>query len=205
MDPELAKMYARIAMIEAIADQTHSAGFAVIFRAFSQYMRGKEPMPLKYDPDTGIPSYVPDLGEELEEGVTPKPTKLTSKSEVFAGDRKAHMLAAEEGVSVYKPAPKKGRKAKAEIEHQGVVAMGTPDPNSKTPLADAINAGVDISKEVNERFDEIAAGANPAALDKDVATDEEVDNLEKLARAGSVLHWPELLRLINRLRLAEAK
>ena len=30
-------------------------------------------MPLKYNPDTGIPSYVPDLGEELEEGVTPEP------------------------------------------------------------------------------------------------------------------------------------
>ena len=40
-------------------------------------------MPMKYDPDTGIPRYVPDIGEELEEGVTPAPTVITSKSAVF--------------------------------------------------------------------------------------------------------------------------
>ena len=54
-------------------------------------------------------------------------------------------------------------------------------------------------------LDKIIASAKPAKLDKDVATDEEVDNLEKLARAVTVMHWPELLRLINRLRQAEAK
>lgn len=179
-------------------------------------------MPLKYHPETGLPSYVPDLGEELEEGVTPKPTKLTSKSDVFAGDKKADMLA-EEGVSVYKPrkdrkANKASKSVKAkpirmkhtaidagETEHQGAVAMATPDPNSKTPLADALAGGVDISKEVNERLDELTAGAKPAKLDNTIATDEEVNNLERLARSQSVLHWPELLRLINRLRRAERK
>ena len=52
---------------------------------------------------------------------------------------------------------------------------------------------------------EALRNAKPAKLDKDIATDEEVNNLEKLAREHSVMHWPELLRLINRLRQAEAK
>ena len=44
-------------------------------------------MPLKYDPDTGIPSYFPDLGEELEEGKTPEAKVISTKSDVFKGDK----------------------------------------------------------------------------------------------------------------------
>ena len=158
-------------------------------------------MPLKYHPETGLPSYVPDLGEELEEGVTPKPTKITSKSDVFAGDKKADMLAREEGASastsrarIERPTRPVNRSRPSrsamkhtainagETEHQGAVAMATPDPNSKTPLADALAAGIDISGKVDEAMAEFTSSAKPARLDKDVATDEEVDNLERLAQ-----------------------
>jgi hypothetical protein len=36
------------------------------------------------------------------------------------------------------------------------------------------------------------------------ATDRELVEIETKARAGTVMHWPELVRLINRLRVAEA-
>jgi len=122
-------------------------------------------MPMKYDPDTGIPRYVPDLGEEIEEGVTPEPKVITSKSGVFKGD---------------KPLTK---------ETYELLRDGKP---VDTTEADGMLA-------------EALRNAKPAKLDANVATDEEVDILEKFAREHTVRHWPELLRLINRLRQAEAK
>ena len=124
-------------------------------------------MPMKYDPDTGIPRYVPDLGEEIEEGVTPEPKVITSKSDVFKGD-KPLTQGQYERLRDDKPTP------------------------VDTTEADGLLA-------------EALRNAKPAKLDKDIATDEEVNNLEMLAREHSVMHWPELLRLINRLRQAEAK
>lgn len=38
-----------------------------------------------------------------------------------------------------------------------------------------------------------------------IATDREVILIEAKARANTVLHWPELVRVINRLRKAEAE
>ena len=128
-------------------------------------------MPLKYNPDTGIPSYVPDLGEELEEGVTPEPKVIHSKADVFRGDKK---LTAEQYEKL------RGN----EDEHLGTVNIST--EHADKLLADALKS------------------AKPAKLDKDVATDEEVNHLERLANEHEVQNWPMLLRLINRLRRAES-
>jgi hypothetical protein len=38
-----------------------------------------------------------------------------------------------------------------------------------------------------------------------IATDREIVEIETKARANTVLHWPELIRLINRLRKAETE
>ena len=150
-------------------------------------------MPMKYDPDTGIPRYVPDIGEELEEGVTPEPKVITTKSDVFKGDKpltKEQYEKLRDGPTV------------ANAEHYTV---GVP-PDMTPEQYDKLRAETGLpSSEADAMLDKIIASAKPAKLDKDVATDEEVDNLEKLARAGTVMHWPELLRLINRLRQAEAK
>lgn len=123
-------------------------------------------MPMKYDPDTGIPRYVPDLGEELEEGVTPAPIEITSKSAVFKGD---------------KPLTKEAY----ENLRDGKQSLST--------------------QEADKLLDEIVAKATPAKLDKDTVTDEELDELERMANAASIPGWPVLRRLINRLRLAEGK
>ena len=126
-------------------------------------------MPLKYNPDTGIPSYIPDLGEELEEGVTPAPKEITSKADVFRGDKK---LTQEQYHAL--------RDAKIPIDN----TMGAAEADKL--LADALKS------------------AKPAKLDKDVATDEEVNHLERLANEHEVQNWPMLLRLINRLRKSES-
>ena len=146
---------------------------------------GEKPMPLKYDPDTGIPSYVPDLGEELEEGVTPAPKVIHSKADVFRGDKP---LTAEQ----YEKLRDGG-----EAEHLGTVNIST--EHADRLLADAL-------KNVPSR--DVTAGTGslkPARLDKDVATDEEISHLERLANEHDVQNWPMLLRLINRLRRVEGK
>jgi phosphatidylserine/phosphatidylglycerophosphate/cardiolipin synthase-like enzyme len=38
-----------------------------------------------------------------------------------------------------------------------------------------------------------------------IATDRELVEIETKARANTVMHWPELVRIINRLRKAEAE
>jgi hypothetical protein len=130
---------------------------------------------MKYDPDTGIPRYVPDIGEELEEGVTPAPTVVTSKSDLFKGDKPL----TKEMYERLRDGPT--------VANSESYTVGVPTDEADKMLSDAIKS------------------AKPAKLDKDVATDEEVDVLEKFAREHTVRHWPELLRLINRLRQAEAK
>ena len=42
----------------------HALGFLPIV-AKDISILGSKTMPMKYDPDTGIPRYVPDIGEEL--------------------------------------------------------------------------------------------------------------------------------------------
>jgi hypothetical protein len=124
-------------------------------------------MPLRYDPDTGIPSYIPDLGEELEEGKTPEPKVISTKSDVFKGD-------------------KKPTKDEYEALRDGDIV----DPD-KVDVAEA------------DKMMEAIRNARPGKLDKDIATDEEVDALEQAAKAQDIDNWPLLLRLINRLRKAE--
>lgn len=127
-------------------------------------------MPMKYNPDTGIPYYVPDLGEEIEEGVTPKPIVIDSKSDVFKGDK----------------------------------------PLTQEQYNKLRDGGIPVSSDMgsddaDRLLAEAVEKAKPAKLDARMATDEEVAHLERLCNEHSVLHWPMLLRLINRLRKAEGK
>ena len=68
---------------------------------------------------------------------------------------------------------------------------------------------VDASKIDYDEADKLLAdalkSAKPAKLDANVATDEEINHLERLASEHDVQNWPMLLRLINRLRRAEGK
>jgi hypothetical protein len=129
---------------------------------------------MKYDPDTGIPRYVPDLGEEIEEGVTPEPKVITSKGAVFKGD---------------KPLTKEAYEALRD----------------GPTVANAESYRVLGPNEADEMLDKIVASAKPAKLDAHVATNEEVDMIEKMANDRRIENWAMLLRLINRLRQAEAK
>ena len=51
--------------------------------------------------------------------------------------------------------------------------------------------------------DGIAKHATPAALSAKIATDPEIEELRRLCSERSVMHWPTLMRLINRLRMTE--
>jgi hypothetical protein len=135
-------------------------------------------MPLKYDPDTGIPSYVNDDATEyeIEEGVTPKAEPFT-KAGFFAGD----------------PKPK--------LKKPPVILDERPIHKGITIEAYAIPPE-DMNKALDEAIDRIT---EPSKLDAHVATDAEVDEIERLAKSHGVMHWPTLLRLINRLRLAEGR
>jgi hypothetical protein len=126
-------------------------------------------MPMQYDPDTGMPSYVPDFGAEIEEGQTPKATVISSKSDVFKGDKRL---------------TKEGYEALRDGMPKGTV--------EDIDMADRM-------------LNEAIRNARPASLDANVATDSEIEEVERLANEHSVLHWPLLLRLINRLRRAEAR
>jgi len=129
-------------------------------------------MPMKYDPDTGIPSYLPDIdlpGAEIEEGVTPKATVIDSKAAVFKGD-------------------KRPSKREYDLLRDG--------PLDATP--------VDTSA-ADRLLNEAIRNARPAKLDAHIATDEEIIMLELAAQEQAIANWPIILRLINRLRQAEAR
>jgi hypothetical protein len=68
---------------------------------------------------------------------------------------------------------------------------GPPD----SPVQTAYDEAFDVDK--------LAKHATPAALSAKIATDAEVAEIERLARDHSVMHWPTLMRLINRLRMTE--
>lgn len=125
-------------------------------------------MPLQYDPDTGIPSFLPDIGEELEEGVTPKPVVLDSKADVFKGD---------------KPLTKDGYEA----------------------LRDGMPKGaIEDIKMADEMLEHAIRNAKPAVLEY-CATDEDVEELERMVVGRKLKEWPLLLRIVNRLHRAENK
>lgn len=132
-------------------------------------------MPMKYDPDTGKVSYEIPPAIELEEGVTPQPDVITSKSAFFKGDGpKTVTIPKDEVISV---ADDLKRKAHIPIERD----FDSPE----------IKAALDA--------------ARPGHLDYRVATDAEIAEVEQLANSRSVFHWPILIAIINRLREAERK
>jgi hypothetical protein len=125
-------------------------------------------MPLQYDPETGVPSFLPDIGEELEEGVTPKPVVIDTKAGVFKGD---------------KPLTKDGYDA----------------------LRDGMPKGtIEDIKMADEMLEHAIRNAKPAVLEY-CATDEDVEELERMVVARKLKEWPLLLRIVNRLHRAENK
>jgi len=150
-------------------------------------------MPLQYDPKTGVPHWNP-FGEELGEGVTPKPVKLTydqTKAGVFKGDKKL-----------------------TEDEYEKLVDY--PDlylAQADTSVADKMLAkalstgkgkkGKNLGDKVKIRRPKIAI--KPGNLDANTATDSEIDAVEAQVNARTIDNWPLLRRLINRLRRAEGK
>jgi len=163
-------------------------------------------MPTKYNPDTGVPYFIPDFGEEIEEGVTPKPTVLSSKADVFKGDKKPTKREYEKlrdgpKVEPVDPAPyihpdDKGKLWSSEQVYRMIEAVTTKAGQLVTPdQYERLKAEIEsIGGELN---------AEPAKLDKDCATDEEIDAVERMAEGREVPYWPMLLRLLNRLRKAE--
>lgn len=134
-------------------------------------------MPLQYDPKTGVPHWNP-FGEELGEGVTPEPVKLTydqTKSGVFKGDKKLTE------------------------EEYDVLRDGPPLDTSVADkmLAKALSTGKG-KKGKNPKL-------KPGKLDANTATDSEIDAVEAQVNARTIDNWPLLRRLINRLRRAEGK
>lgn len=155
-------------------------------------------MPMKYDENTGIPYFVPDTAIELDEGKTPKPDVITSKTAQFAGDKA--------------PALKRRLADEAIKFAEGVANQIPIEPGAPSVTTGMFTSGplpgLDpaISPDPDPRLfdpDEIARKATPAALSAKVATDAEITELERLANEHSVMHWPTLLRLINRLRMTE--
>jgi hypothetical protein len=160
-------------------------------------------MPMKYNPDTGVPYYLPDLGEELEEGVTPKPTVITSKSDVFKGDKPLTKEEYEFLRDKGRVEPKKERSPFGKF-YDEVIEPKKPLTKEQYEALMGDQPRPDIEK-ADEMLADAVAKATQAKLDKDMATDEEVDEIERLASSHTILHWPTLLRLINRLRRAEGR
>lgn len=129
-------------------------------------------MPLKYNPDTGIPYYEnpPDI-IEIEEGVTPEPIPVQTKKAVFAGDR----------------SPRERRVLDPEAKPAKKQGYGTDGP---IPL---------------EKLFGMEPEVEPDDLRYRYATDEEIEEIERLVRERAIPHWPAIIGLINRLRKAEGK
>ena len=142
-------------------------------------------MPLIYDPNTGVPRYVPDLGEEITEGVTPPVVKITE------GVTPPVVKITGRKIDVFK-----GDKPLSKARYERLMADDTP---LDTSVADKLLADVLGPYKKGRKI--VKAGK----LDAHVATDGEVDEIEKLAKARTIEHWPLLRRLINRLRRAERK
>jgi hypothetical protein len=163
-------------------------------------------MPTKYDPDTGIPYFVAEVAIELEEGVTPEPnTIITSKRHLFAGDPPPRILG-------QKPTSSTTKAKKDDFPDRLAKAFGVePPPQIACPSPEVANeppAGPPdspVQTAYDEAFDvdKLAKRATPAALSAKIATDAEIEEIERLAREHSVMHWPTLMRLINRLRMTE--
>lgn len=150
-------------------------------------------MPLKYDPVTGIPSFEIEAALELNEGETPTPDVITyaGKAGIFAGDgpRKGK-------VRVPKP---------SEDEHEGVVALGSDAPGDPHKGI-TIDAYAIPPEEMGKAIDDaVGKITKSVALDNTMASDEEIADLEQQVHHKTIDNWPMLLRVLNRLRLAERR
>ena len=125
--------------------------------------------------------------------MTPKPnTVITSKRHLFAGDPPPQILG-------QKPVSSTTKAKKDDFPDRLAKALGVePEPPAgppDSPVQTAYDEAFDVDK--------LAKIATPAALSAKIATDAEIDEIERLAREPTVMHWPTLLRLINRLRMTE--
>lgn len=157
-------------------------------------------MPMKYDPDTGVPRYVPDIGEEIEEGVTPEPKVITTKSDVFKGDK----MPTKEQYERLRDVSEENSRRLTKALRDGPTVANAESYVVGVPL-DVVDPSKVDAGEADKMLADAIKGAKPAKLDKDIATDQEVADLERLIKEQAIANWPIMLRLINRLRQAEAK
>lgn len=160
-------------------------------------------MPMKYNEDTGVPYFVPDTAIELEEGVTPAPDVLRyGKRGIFAGDPPPKFDNGLGQKPIDSTTHSKGERDFFAKLHGSLVPKDEPIKGAVTqPKA---KGAVDLGKLYDEAMDgDIAKHATPAALSATIATDAEIEELQRLCSERSVMHWPTLLRLINRLRMTE--
>jgi hypothetical protein len=167
-------------------------------------------MPMKYNEDTGVPYFVPDTAIELEEGVTPAPDVLRyGKRGIFAGDPPPKIAASE--IIRDKPAPP----GDSEFFVKLGKSLGVEKPIDSTthikgeqttvPVGGVEQGKPDLGKLYDDAMysDGIAKMATPAKLSAMIATDAEIAEIERLCNERSVMYWPTLMRLINRVRMTE--
>jgi len=185
-------------------------------------------MPLVYD-ENGIPRFEIEAALEIGEGETPAADVVTfdkvkksaskpkadvrDKSKIFAGDPKPKT----DTITIRRPnmeaaikREKYLRTIEGEVEHDGVVALTTQDGTRIEPgdpkKGITIDAYAippeDMAKQIE---DAVTQFTQFSPLDANVATDAEVEEIERQAAARSIGQWPLLMRLINRLRQAERR
>jgi hypothetical protein len=160
-------------------------------------------MPMKYNEDTGVPYFVPDTAIELEEGVTPQPDVIRyGKRGIFAGDPPPRLLG-------QKPIDSTTHsKSDSEFFAKLGKSLGVEKPVDSTTHIKGHQqqnpppAGPPDSA-IQKLYDDAMKEATPANLSATIATDPEIEEIERLCSERSVMHWPTLLRLINRLRMTE--
>ena len=162
--------------------------------------------------------------DKVKKSASKPKADVRDKSKIFAGDPKPKPGT----ITIRRPNMEAAikeqadlRKAEEETEHLGAVALTTQDgtripkdtvkirrpPGFKPPHKGiTIDAYAippeDMAKQIE---DAVTQFTQFSPLDANVATDAEVEEIERQAAARSIGQWPLLMRLINRLRQAERR